>query len=75
VTADPGTWTPAATLRYQWLVNGTPVAGATGTRFHLLGKYLADTVTVQVTGTWTDGTSRAVESAPVQVVTGSGLAT
>ncbi|HSZ43367.1 MAG TPA: hypothetical protein VK817_25675 [Trebonia sp.] len=74
LTADPGKWTPAATFSYQWLVNGEPVAGATGPRFHLLGKYLRDTVTVQVTGTWADGTSRTVESAPVRVLPGSGRA-
>ncbi len=70
VTADPGKWTPDATFTYQWLANGKPVADATGPRFHLLGKYLADTVTVQVTGTWSDGTSRTVESAPVKVTVG-----
>ncbi|MBM9508934.1 hypothetical protein [Actinacidiphila acididurans] len=67
VTADPGKWTPDATFEYQWLANGKPVAGATGTRFHLLGTYLGDAVTVQVTGTWSDGTSRTVESAPARV--------
>jgi hypothetical protein len=71
LTADPGKWTPQATFSYQWLANGKPVADATGPRFHLLGKYLADLVTVQVTGTWTDGTSRTVESAPVRVRPGS----
>jgi hypothetical protein len=74
LTADPGKWTPDAKFSYQWRANGNPVAGATGPRFHLLGKYLADTVTVQVTGVWADGTSRTVESAPVKVVPGSELA-
>jgi hypothetical protein len=71
VTADPGKWTPDAEFSYQWLANGKPVADASGPRFHLLGKHLADTVTVQVTGTWADGTSRTVESAPVKVLPGS----
>lgn len=71
LTADPGKWTPDAKFSYQWLANGEPVADATGPRFHLLGKYLAGTVTVQVTGTWADGTSRTVESAPVTVAPGS----
>ena len=74
LTADPGKWTPDAKFSYQWLANGKPVADATGPRFHVLGKYLADTVTVQVTGTWADGTSRTVESAPVKVLPGSELA-
>jgi hypothetical protein len=72
VTADPGKWTPAAKFSYQWLVNGKPVAGATESRFRLLGKYLGDTVTVRVTGTWANGTSSTVESVPVTVVPGSG---
>jgi 5-hydroxyisourate hydrolase-like protein (transthyretin family) len=34
VTATPGTWSPAgATLRYQWLVAGTPVASATASSY------------------------------------------
>lgn len=74
VTADPGTWIPAATFGYQWLVNGQPVAHATDSQFHVLGKYQGDTLAVQVTGTWSDGTSRTVESAPVTVVNGSGKA-
>ncbi|MEU1304527.1 hypothetical protein [Streptomyces shenzhenensis] len=72
VTADPGKWTPDAKFGYQWLVNGEPVAGATRPRFHLLGKYLADTVTVRVTGTWADKTSSTVESGPLTVVPCSG---
>lgn len=71
LTANPGKWTPEATFSYQWLVNGKPAAGATTSRFHVLGKYLDDLVTVQVTGTWADGTSRTVESAPVRVRRGS----
>lgn len=72
VTADPGKWTPDAEFSYQWLVNGRPVAGATRPRFHLLGRYLGDTVTVRVTGTWADGTSSTVDSAALTVVPCSG---
>lgn len=74
VTVDPGRWTPDATFSYQWLVNGKPVAKATEPRFRLLGRYLADRVAVQVTGTWSDGTSRTVESASLKVLNGSGKA-
>ncbi|MFE9611853.1 hypothetical protein [Streptomyces sp. NPDC006012] len=72
VTADPGKWVPEAKFSYQWLVNGEPVPGANRSRFHLAGKYLRDTVTVRVTGTWADGASSTVESGPVTVVSGSG---
>ena len=29
LTARPGAWKPAASIRFQWLANGTPIAGAT----------------------------------------------
>jgi hypothetical protein len=74
LTANPGKWTPAAKFSYQWLLNGTPVAHATGHRFDLLSKYLGHKVTVEVTGTWTDGTSTTVESASVKVQRDSGHA-
>jgi len=36
VTARPGTWSPtAAVTSYQWLRNGTPIAGATGSSYRL----------------------------------------
>jgi surface antigen len=33
LTAHPGTWTPPGTLHYQWLADGTPISGATGTSY------------------------------------------
>jgi surface antigen len=33
LTASAGTWTPAGIVSYQWLVDGKPVAGATGTAY------------------------------------------
>jgi hypothetical protein len=71
VSADPGRWSPAVKFGYQWLVNGKPASGATGSRFHLLGGYLGAKVTVRVTGTWADGNSRTVESKPLKVVPGA----
>jgi hypothetical protein len=70
LTVDPGKWTPAAKFSYQWRLNGTPVAHATKRRFDLLGKYLGDKVTVEVTGTFADGTSTTVESGSVKVKRG-----
>ena len=36
LTADPGTWDPAETpLAYQWMRNGAPVAGETGTSYRI----------------------------------------
>lgn len=74
LTANPGKWAPAPKFSYQWLLNGTPVAHATGHRLDLVGKYLGGKVSVEVTGTWPDGTSTTVESAPVKVRADSGKA-
>jgi surface antigen len=49
LTASPGSWTPAGTLSYQWLVDGKPVAGATGTTFTPKAADLHKPVAFQVT--------------------------
>jgi len=51
LTADPGTWTPAATFSYQWLAAGVPIAGATQSTFTPKGAQLGKLITVKVTGT------------------------
>jgi surface antigen len=33
LNASPGAWTPAGTPSYQWLADGTPIPGATGTTY------------------------------------------
>ena len=54
LTADPGGWSPEPTLSWQWTANGTPVPGATGSKFTPspaeLGKKLAVVVTAQRPG-------------------------
>jgi surface antigen len=49
LTASPGSWTPAGTVSYQWLVDGTPVHGATGTSYTPTPADLHKTVAIQVT--------------------------
>ena len=49
LTAAAGTSTPAADPAYQWLVDGAPVAGATGTSYTPTAADLRKQVTVQVT--------------------------
>ncbi|MCR6033418.1 CHAP domain-containing protein [Nocardioides sp. zg-579] len=54
VSAEPGAWQPTATLSYQWLAAGQPVAGATTPTFTptpaLQGKRLAVRVTANRKG-------------------------
>jgi surface antigen len=33
LTANAGTWSPAGKVTYQWLVDGSPIRGATGTSY------------------------------------------
>ncbi|GAA1962729.1 hypothetical protein GCM10009798_23110 [Nocardioides panacihumi] len=49
--AEAGHWTPGTRLSYQWLANGRPIAGATGTSLKLTGKLEGKKVSVRVTGT------------------------
>lgn len=51
LTVTPGTWTPSPTLRYQWFVGGTAVAGATGTSYTPTAADLGKPVTARITAT------------------------
>ncbi|WP_434156607.1 S8 family serine peptidase [Clavibacter nebraskensis] len=56
LTASTGTWTPAGvTLVTQWLSNGTPIAGATGSTFRVTPAVAGSALAVQVTATASDG--------------------
>lgn len=46
--ADPGAWSPAATLTYQWLADGVPVDGATARHFSPAAAQLGRAITVEV---------------------------
>jgi hypothetical protein len=50
VTAAPGSWTTGTTVRYQWLADGAPIAGATGRTFVLTNAQSGKAVSVAVTG-------------------------
>lgn len=68
LTAAAGTWTPGATLSYQWLANGAQVSGARASTFTPGAAHRGRRISVQVTGR-RDGyvtTSRtSVTTAPV----------
>ena len=50
VTAQVAAWSPAASLRYQWLRNGSPIAGATGAQFGLSMADVNTQISVSVVG-------------------------
>ena len=50
LTADPGTWSPAAAFTYQWRSNGAAITGATGPRFTPTWAYQGARLSVAVTG-------------------------
>ncbi|WP_137844446.1 carboxypeptidase-like regulatory domain-containing protein [Microbacterium sp. 2FI] len=50
LTAAAGTWTSGTTFRYQWLRDGSAIAGATTSTYQLASADNGKTITVQVTG-------------------------
>ncbi len=52
LTAQPGAWDPApAAIGYQWMANGTAVAGATSPTLALDPSFVGKAITVKVTAT------------------------
>jgi hypothetical protein len=76
LTADPGTWTPTPeTVDYQWLADGTPIAGATGRRLRIATAGLVGrAITVQVTASAAGHEDRVATSAPTAPVQKGGVA-
>ncbi|WP_341925094.1 carboxypeptidase regulatory-like domain-containing protein [Nocardioides psychrotolerans] len=87
LTASTGTWTPTPTsFGYQWLADGTPIAGATGTSYTPVagnvGRRISVTVTARKDGL-ADGTATSLQTAavtdepaaePVEVTSGPRIA-
>jgi len=84
LTAATGTWDTGTALKTQWLRDGKPITGATGTAYKLIAADNGHTLTVTVTGSKAGyatviRTSRATASiaagtlsaTPVPVVTGT----
>lgn len=62
LTAQGGSWTPAATLSYQWRVAGKAVAGATARTFTPAPSHLGRKITVRVVARATGYVNGAVIS-------------
>lgn len=70
VTAVTGTWSDGVTFAYQWLRNGTPIAGATSSSYAVTPGDEGAALTVAVTGSKTGATSVTRTSEPVTVAPG-----
>lgn len=68
LTVDAGAWTTGATLTRQWLRDGTPVPGATGTSYAVAPADAGATLTVAVTGALTGHAGATRTSAPTAAV-------
>ena len=64
LTADPGTWTPAGRIHLQWMADGKPIEGATGTTYKVTPADLRTVVTLRVTATQTGYDDAVASSAP-----------
>ncbi len=49
LVADPGSWTPAGAISYQWLADDSPISGAVGTTYVPTPDDLRKTIAVRVT--------------------------
>ena len=67
---DSGDWAPGTALDYQWLRDGDPVAGATGTAYDLTLRDLRSSVSVAVTGSLAGREPVTAVSEPVVVRVG-----
>ncbi|RYB91725.1 hypothetical protein EUA93_16380 [Nocardioides oleivorans] len=74
LTGSPGTWGAGATLGYQWLRDGTPVAGANASSYQLGLADLGSRLTLAVTGTSPGYASMTVTSTATEPVVRATLA-
>ncbi|WP_182524699.1 M1 family aminopeptidase [Nocardioides dongkuii] len=76
LTAVPGTWDDGVTPSFQWLRDGKPIAGATGSSYRLGVDDVRARISVEVTGSkagYASVTRTSAATAPVSALTlGSG---
>lgn len=76
LTAGPGAWSPQPDgFAYQWLRDGSPAAGATGTTYVLQPADLGGTISVVVTGSKTGYEPAVKTSAATAAVAAGSLTT
>ena len=69
LSASVKTWSPKASFSYQWLRNGTAIAGATKSKYTLTAADLSSVISVAVTGSRTGYASATKTSASTKVIT------
>ena len=71
LTAKPGTSTPStATVKYQWLRNGTAIRGATASKYKLTRKDKGKKISIKVTRTATGYADLVLKSAQTRAIKG-----
>ncbi|WP_205474423.1 carboxypeptidase regulatory-like domain-containing protein [Nocardioides sp. SYSU D00038] len=71
LTARPGSWGPTGvTLGYQWLADGTPIAGAAGASYVVTNAVAGRRISVRVTGTLAGAAAVVRDSAPTAASVG-----
>lgn len=68
LTASPGSWTPTGTISYQWLADGKPIHGATGTAYTPTPDDLRKTIAIRVTVKQRGYSDAVATSVPTQGV-------
>jgi hypothetical protein len=69
LTAQPGTWSPSATLTYRWFASGKAIKGASSPTLTLTKKHAGKRITVRVTASRPGTVSESRTSAPTKPVT------
>ena len=75
VTASPGSWTPSATYRYRWLLDGAAITGATSKSYVPTAAQQGHQLSVRVTASRTSYPSTNAYSAKTVVAPGKLTAT
>lgn len=69
LSVNPGYWEPGTTLSYQWLRNGSEIAGATGPALSLSNLDNGTWISIRVTGSKTRMADLVLTSDPVKITT------